>query len=205
MRLVPVTALAAALLLTACGSTTGPGAAPTASTPSPVLAVPPADGPVTGVGTVLQPPDGPAAFCLGPVAESFPPQCEGIPLSGWDWESNPPDAQTDTGAPVTRWGTYAVTGDFDGLTLTMTDAVPLALYDTVAEPTPTLVATPPLDHGQWEAVVQGVQAAPGLLTIDRPEDTGPVHVTVVHDDGSVQAWADAAFGQGAVVVTSALR
>ena len=55
MRLVPVTALAAALLLTACGSTTGPGAASTATTPSPVLAVPPADGPVTGVDTVLQP------------------------------------------------------------------------------------------------------------------------------------------------------
>lgn len=208
MRLVPVTALAATLLLAACGSTTGPGAAspsPSATAPSPVLAVPPADGPVTGVGTVLQPPDGPAGLCLGPVAESFPPQCEGIPVVGWDWERNPPDAQTEAGAPLTRWGTYAVTGEFDGLTFTVTDAVPLALYDTIAEPTPTPVAVPPLDAAQWEAVAQGVHAAPGLLTVDRPGDTGPVQVTVVHDDGSVQAWADAAFGEGAVVVTSALR
>ena len=32
-----------------------------------------------------------------------------------------------------------------------------------------------------------------------------MHVNVVHDDGTVQAWADAAFGAGTVVVTSALR
>jgi hypothetical protein len=28
---------------------------------------------------------------------------------------------------------------------------------------------------------------------------------VVHDDGSIQAWADASFGAGVVLVTSALR
>ena len=155
MRLVPVTALAAALLLTACGSTTGPGAAPTATTPSPVLAVPPADGPVTGVGTVLQPPDGPAAFCLGPGRESFPPQCEGIPLAGWDWESNPPDAQTDAGAPVTRWGTYAVTGDFDGLTLTDDGRGPAGAlrHGRRADPDPRRHASP--RRREWEASSRG--------------------------------------------------
>jgi len=39
----------------------------------------------------------------------------------------------------------------------------------------------------------------------REGDTGPVYVDVVHDDGSLQAWADTSFGAGAVRVTSALR
>ena len=32
------------------------------------------------------------------------------------------------------WGSYALTGTFDGTTFTVTDAIPAALYDTMAEP-----------------------------------------------------------------------
>ena len=98
-----------------------------------------------------------------------------------------------------------MTGTFDGLTLSVTGAVPLALYDALAEPTPTPAPLPRLTEAQWAAVVDAVRAAPGLLTSDRPDGTGPVRLSVVHDDGSVQAWADASFGVGAVVVASALR
>lgn len=217
MRVIHATiaVVSAVLVLAACGSptsgpgSTGPGsAAPGSSAPTmapPLIAVPAADGPVTGVGTVIEKPGSPPELCLGPVAESWPPQCEGLPLSGWDWATYPPEQQTAAGAPVTRWGSYAVTGTFDGLTLTVTEAISSALYDTLAEPTPSPVPVPPLTKTQWAAVVQGLNAAPGLLTVDRPNDTGPVRVSVVHDDGLVQSWADASFGVGAVEVTSALR
>lgn len=43
---------------------------------------------------------------------------------------------------------------------------------------------------------------PGLLSVSGQVDT--VDVDVVHDDGSIQAWADATYGAGVVVVSSAL-
>ncbi|MCA1481879.1 hypothetical protein, partial [Bradyrhizobium sp. NBAIM08] len=126
---------ATVLLLAACGSTTDePDAVPSSVAPA-VTAVPPAQAPVTGTGTVIEKPGSPPELCLGPVAESWPPQCEGIALSGWNWATNPPDAQSDAGSPVTKWGVYAVDGTFDGLTLTVSSAVSLALYDPMAEPT----------------------------------------------------------------------
>jgi hypothetical protein len=98
-----------------------------------------------------------------------------------------------------------VTGRFDGRTMTVTGSVPLALYDTVAEPSARPSAPPTLSEEQWDAVQLGLRAAPGLLTAERAGDTGPVQVLVVHDDGSIQAWADASFGAGTVLVRSALR
>lgn len=171
----------------------------------PVRAVPAAADPVTGVGTVIEVPGRPPELCLGPVRESFPPQCEGIALAGWSWAQYPPEQSVDGGGSATRWGSYAVTGSFDGTTLTATGAIPLALYDTMAEPSPLPTTPPDLTAGQWADVESGTRLMPGLLTSARAGDTGPVHVDVVHDDGSLQAWADASFGAGAVVVTSALR
>lgn len=81
----------------------------------------------------------------------------------------------------------------------------MALYDTMAQPSPTLVPPPDLSDAQWDVVESALRATPGLLTSGRSDDRGPVLVSVVHDDGTIQAWADASFGPGAVVVTSALR
>ena len=55
-------------------------------------------------------------LCLGPVAESYPPQCSGIPLEGWSWEGV---EGSETSGDV-RWGTYAVQGTYDGESLTVT-------------------------------------------------------------------------------------
>jgi hypothetical protein len=204
---------AAVLLLAACGTSTNE---PTTVAPStsplvapsvapPVTLVPPAPAPVTGIGTVIEKPGSPPELCLGPVAESWPPQCEGIALGGWNWGTNPPDAQSEAGSPVTRWGVYAVDGTFDGRTLAVTGAVSLALYDAMAEPSATPTAPPDLSPAEWDAVEAAVLAVPGLLTVERAGDAGPVMVAVVYDDGAIQEWADASFGAGAVVVTSALR
>lgn len=212
MRVLSVPILCAAVLLSACGSEMSPprGADPdatataTASTGWPHT-VPAADGPVTGQGTVIEMPDGTPELCLGLVRESYPPQCEGVPLSGWDWETAGAQEEAGSGAATTRWGTYAVTGTFDGLTLTVTGSVPLALYDTVAPPSPRPVAPPTLSEEGWAAVENRARELPGVLTVGRQDADGPVYVTVVHDDGSLQASAAATFGPGAVLVTSALR
>lgn len=206
MRLSSVPALYLALLLAACGSSTpGPAQSSSPSTPAPPTAIPPAERPVTGQGTVIEVPDGSPELCLGPVRESYPPQCDGIPLTGWDWADAGVQDEADLGTGRTRWGTYAVTGTFDGSVLAVTGSVPLALYDPAAPPSPRTVAPPPFSEDQWVGVEAAVGRLPGLLTVVRDPQRGPVHVGVVHDDGSLQHWATTAFGPGAVLVTSALR
>jgi hypothetical protein len=50
------------------------------------------------------------------VMESYPPQCEGLPVTGWEW-----DAVEHEEASGVRWGTYVVTGTFDGKAFTVTE------------------------------------------------------------------------------------
>ena len=82
-------------------------------TPSPSAS---ASGPATpvpsGPGDHAQPGHGDGhrqspELCLGPIAESYPPQCGGPALVGWDWadHENTFEQQGDV-----RWGTYLVTG-----------------------------------------------------------------------------------------------
>ncbi|MBK8468774.1 MAG: hypothetical protein IPL45_02980 [Actinomycetales bacterium] len=91
----------------------------TATLGSPVSAAPATrTGPVelVGVGTVLDANGGGARLCLGGIRPSIPPQCDGIPMLGWDW-ARAAGEQLATG---TRWGEYAVVGTFDGTTFTLT-------------------------------------------------------------------------------------
>jgi hypothetical protein len=76
-----------------------------------------------GVGTVLEstralalPAHGPQ-LCLGPVLTSYPPQCGGPDIAGWDW--NRAGGEQSYGG--TTWGGYVVTGTFDGAIVTMTN------------------------------------------------------------------------------------
>jgi hypothetical protein len=83
-----------------------------------------------GNGTVLDDGGGPE-LCLGGVAESYPPQCGGIPLAGWDWDA----VDGEESASGTTWGDFHVLGTYDGETFTVTEAGP---------PVP--------DEGSWGAV-----------------------------------------------------
>jgi hypothetical protein len=83
-----------------------------------------------GNGTVLDDGRGPQ-LCLGGVAESYPPQCSGIPLAGWDWET----VAGEESASGTTWGDFHVVGTYDGETLTVAEA---------GEPVP--------DDGRWGTV-----------------------------------------------------
>lgn len=217
--------------------------------------------------TVIDTGDGPQ-MCLGAVAESYPPQCGGPAVENFDW------GQTGfEEAAGVRWGSYALTGTFDGSTFSVTDAIPAALYDTVAEPqddaplpacegastTDTKKATPedldatltaasalPGYATSWMtgntinvAVTEDAEGAEATLretwggmlcvtTVERTDaDLNAVNqelqaalgdrlltsgsfapdsleATVVFDDGSIQDWADATYGEGLVRVGSAL-
>lgn len=109
MRLLLLAALLSALAV-GCGSSGGeapPVAAPVLD-PEELL---------EGNGTVLDDGSGPE-LCLGGVAESYPPQCGGIPLAGWDWDA----VEGEESASGTTWGDFHVVGTYDGETFTVAEA-----------------------------------------------------------------------------------
>jgi hypothetical protein len=249
--------------------------------------VPPASGKVASRGpvTVLDDGKGPQ-LCLGAVAESYPPQCGGPVLVGWSWDDHSGDFDEASGV---RWGSFAVTGTFDGTEFTPSAIVPLDQYHAPAPAADDDLSTPcPEPEGGWRVLdpertteatmdatferarhlpgyanawmdqsrnpdqdagmndpayvtvnvqvtrdVDGARAAlrdvwggalcvtsarrteselhqvqerltklPGMLSSSSGFDH--VDVEVVHDDGSLQAWADAAYGPGLVRISSAL-
>lgn len=239
-------------------TSTQPGEAPT----------PVPDGKVrtSGLVTVLDPGTGPQ-LCLGPIAESYPPQCGGPAVDGFEWG----DVGFEEASGV-KWGSYALTGTFDGTTFTATDAIPAALYDAMAEPpddplgaaceTPATTDTARATPEDLDATLAAASALPGYATawltgttinVAVTEDEagaestlretwgGPLCVTtvektdadlnainqelqaalptlltsgsfapdsldaqVVFDDGSIQDWVDATYGEGLVRISSAL-
>jgi hypothetical protein len=255
-------------------------------------AVPAATGPVTTRGpvTVLDDGDG-AELCLGGVAESYPPQCGGPRLVGWDWRDHRGDFDEANGV---RWGAFVVTGTFDGSAFTPAKVVALADFTgSLDRPEPDFSTPCPEPPGGWRVLdpakttdasmqttferagrlpgyadswmdqsrnpasgqdggdeqmndpayvtinvrvtedVEGAESElrktwggalcvtkalhtdrelrriqdtltdlPGMLTASSGFDR--VDVDVIHDDGSLQAWADATYGPGLVRISSAL-
>lgn len=248
-------------------------------------AVPAATGAVAtnGLVTVLDDGDGPELCTF--VAESLPPQCSGTPMAAWDWAAHP-EHEDQSG---TKWGSFALTGTFDGTTFAVTEAIPAALYDPMSQAPDPEFATPcdppaegwgvldaaktsqesldatfnaasalpgyagswisqPLDPGVENgvmdltkviinvAVTEGVEGAdaklretwggalcvseaayteaelnelamelqklPGVTTSSAADDV--VQIGVLFDDGSLQDWADATYGEGRVEITSTL-
>ncbi|WP_447647653.1 hypothetical protein [Microbacterium forte] len=189
--------------LAACSSGPGGASAPTSSA-SPTwdaASVPPPEGRVIGTGTVLDV-DGEPRLCLGIVAESYPPQCSGLPLDGWTWDGV--DGSESSGD--TTWGTYAVYGTFDGERYAVTDPpIMLALYDPVRPEDPTGGVPGASSEAELAQVSDELSNAVGRDALTLWTERGYVWMQVVWDDGSVQNAMDAAYGDGVVVVTSALR
>ena len=206
-------ALAAALLsLTACGSDSsdvvrdsGGDAAtqtPTADAP-PEAPVP--DGPVRTLNLATVMDKGSPELCLGPVAESYPPQCGGPAITNWDWSRHGQEMFEQQGD--IRWGTYMVTGRWDGTAFEVTETIPGALYDAISpEPSPTpSPATVYTDRELLEIANELTDSLPGVQGAYGGEGTnGHVLADVIYDDGSLQAWADEQYGAGVVLITSAL-
>lgn len=145
-------------------------------------AVPAASGAVTtnGLVTVLDDGDGPELCTF--VAESFPPQCSGTPMATWEWADHP-QHEDQSG---TKWGSFSLTGTFDGTTFAVTEAIPAALYDPMSEaPDPefTTPCEPPAEgwgvvdadlatQEAMDATFNAAAALPGYAGawIDQPDD-----------------------------------
>jgi hypothetical protein len=182
MRTLLITAALLPALVAACGSgDTGPG--PGAGGSSVTM---PAVDPTQlfeGSGTVLDDGSGPQ-LCLGGVAESYPPQCSGIALAGWDWDA----VDREESAAGTAWGEFHVVGTYDGETFTVARAGP---YDpgAVADGGDRDFSTPCAEpEGGWVAAdpgkaveadfTAGAAIAQGLPTyvtlwVDYAEDLTP--------------------------------
>ena len=199
-----VAAFAAALILTGCAQAIGGSSGVDIDPPAPPASIP-ANGEVIGLGTVLQVAGEPVSFCLGGVAESYPPQCTGPGIVGWDWASV--DGQ-ESASGVT-WGTYAVQGNWDGERMTVTQPpIMLALYDPMMM-TPDPRRDPANAGDTAETELVEIQAdLHELATVDvlatGPEN-GYLFVTVVYDDGHIQRYFDELYGADVVIVESALR
>jgi len=66
--------------------------------------------------TVLESPEHGPQLCRE-VLTSLPPQCEGLPVVGWDWDAIEGEA-SDNG---TTWGSFHVVGTWDGTRLSLTE------------------------------------------------------------------------------------
>ena len=193
------------LVLAACATPADPGTSGDVPGGPGDLGPIAAPGEVVGTGTVLQKGGGDAQFCLGAIAESYPPQCSGPVIVGWEW---PDDGMFESANGVT-WGTYALTGTWDGVEFTPTQPpIPLALYDTI-RPEPDPREDPANAGDNSEELLSRVQDELSAWTdvavlMSYPEN-GYLWATVLYDDGSIQAYLDDVYGPDVVVVQSALR
>lgn len=205
MRIALAALLVAVPLLASCGgddpadTATDPAGSGSLERPTEVPAAP---GQVrsANLATVMDTGSGTVELCLGPVAESYPPQCGGPAITNWVWSEHRGmfEQQGDV-----RWGTFAVTGTWDGTSFTVDEAVPGALYDPMFEE-PTPLPEPARDYTQseLEAMAEDLGDLPGAQ--GAYADDGHLLVDVIYDDGSIQDWADQEYGDDVVVVTPAL-
>ncbi len=191
--------LSVGLLLGGCAASPG-----TSPMPAPADQPIPASGEVVGQGTVLQLGDAAPQFCLGGVMESYPPQCSGPELIGWDWQAVD---GAETSGNVT-WGNYAVQGTWDGANFTVTaPPIMLALYDPIR-----------VDNPYQDPANKGATSEDELLRIQAElhesapfdvltswTENGYLFATVTYDDGDIQAYLDAEYGKDVVIAQSALR
>lgn len=178
----------------------------------------------TSTTAVLESPDHGPQLCFI-LAMSYPPQCGGPDIAGWDWSLV--EAESAGG---TTWGSYTLVGTFDGSTFTLTE--PAAAPDETVPPTASehdFTAPCPEPPGGWqpvdserateaalEAASATAQASPGFggLWIDQQRagnelgDNDPQQlVLVVKTTGDVAALEEALREDwgGSLCVTTASR
>ena len=209
--LLPALVVVLSASLAGCGSdggddvATDPGpSTPSADGPLAPSAVPAAPGDVRSRNLITvmdkDAKDELVELCLGAIAESYPPQCGGPAIINWDWESLEGifEQQGDV-----RWGTFVVTGTWDGTAFTVSDAIPGALYDPMPE-VPPVLPDPSVDYTdtELEGITEELMGLPGAQGGYGAD--GHVMLDVTYDDGSYQDYADEKYGVGVVVVTGAL-
>ena len=92
-----------------------------------------------------------------------------------------------------RWGTFAVTGTWDGTAFTVTDAIPGALYDPAMPEEPPVTRSRPTAYtdAELEQIAEELRRAPRRPgRVRRRGPTATCSSTSSYDDGSLQDWAD---------------
>lgn len=206
-RFIPI---AAVLALAACGQGAGDSQEPGGGAP-PGEGTTGAAGSVVyrGALTVLQDAEGEAPELCGAVAESYPPQCGGLPVSGWDW-----DAVEHEEASGVRWGSYLVTGSFDGESLVLTeDPVPTAEVDLADYPE-LQYSEPEIGEPAEDLSVEELQAIADELVARFPvyvyggwadEQNGVALVDTLLVTPELEAYAKEHFPENAVAFSQMLK
>ncbi len=194
------------VVLTGCAGGASPAANSAAGDAPPAVPAsnPAAPGEVLGQGTVLQKDGEEPMFCLGAVAESYPPQCSGPEIAGWDWSA----VDGSESASGVTWGTYAVQGTWDGTVFTVTQPpIMLALYDPmpVVDPFTDPANAGPSTEAELTALQEKVHNDEFVEALASWPENGYLFVQVIYDDGSVQRYVDERYGEDVVQVRPALR
>jgi len=169
-----------------------------------------ADGTVyQGALTVLQGVERDAAELCAVVAESYPPQCGGLPVTGWDW-----DAVDHEEAEGVRWGSYIVTGTFDGKSLVLTED-PLPTEDVDMADYPNLQYTEPeIGDPAEDLSVEELQAIADELAAEFPvvvnggwadEQNGVALVDALLVTPELEAYAAEHFPEDTVAFSEVLK
>jgi hypothetical protein len=201
-------ALSAASVLALAGCATPAGA----GTPSSAADAPPGaslgslwpappEGDVLAQGTVMDV-GGEVELCLGAVAESYPPQCGGMPITNWSWD----DVEgSETSGDIT-WGSYAVQGSYDGEAFTVSQPpIMLALYDPMMTEDPTGGEPGEGDEATLQQIQEELPDILGEAYLASFPENGWLWVDVVWDDGTWQDAADDDYGDDTVIIRSALQ
>ena len=134
------------LLLAACGDD---DEVVTSDEPGASQPVPPSTGQrYTATATVLESREHGPQLCLGGVQDSYPPQCGGPDLLGWDWDA----VATKESASGTTWGDYTVVGTWDGEALTLTEPPSEPQRPDVEEDRDRFASPCPEPDGGWQVV-----------------------------------------------------
>lgn len=128
--------------------------------------------------TILQAPGRGPELCLGAVAESYPPQCGGPPIVGWDWN----DVEGEESASGTTWTTAYVEGTYDGERFTLTGRP--------SAPRPVEAASPSFEPACTEPEI--VDAGQGSGDFPGANDRGRFDAV----DGLVALWVSDPSGEG---------
>lgn len=102
------------LLVAACGGGETSLTSGDSTTPTPAAV---AETRYTTTATVLQSERHGPQLCLGGMNDSYPPQCGGPDVIGWDWRA----VEGEESAHGTTWGSYTVLGTWDGKAFTLTE------------------------------------------------------------------------------------
>ncbi len=148
------------------------------------------DGSFLALSTVIDSGDGPR-ICGPAIADSDPPQCNGVPIEGWDWSNVAHDAQAGS-----RWGEYVVIGRWTGSTFVLTrPSHPIdwsQIRTLEQDDTPKEVPCPTPDGGWWSdttdpervgsvdynAAIDVVTTRPEFVSVDvvPPEEPRPAGI-----------------------------